>query len=1107
MTKNKPVNKKRKTLLFTILAILLALSLFFALVVPYLVDINNYRGLIQEQAKKLLKRPVSIEKLQLHLINGVGIRCSNIIIGDKTKHDEFIAADDMFVKFKFTPLFDKEIVIQKITLEKPIINIERSSDGRFNFYPYKETIEEEKKETKGKFKWSIKRLAIDKIIIRRGQIKFTDWAVRQQGAITQINEVSLLIDDFEFDKPFFINLKAQIPPAYDSSFPPAKLSLKADISDINLKNPDPAKIKINAEANIRNCGLSIFSAYYEKYLPYERLSGSADIRLDYSGNLRHDFTLTADVISQKPVWLKYPRLFTNILTARSAKLSLKLTRKDKRLDINIEPFSLNSGHFKLTGNIDLNNLLSADKRSIYLEAESTSFSAKECKKYIPFKVIPPKVSNFIINQIADNGIISKLTVKLDGEIKRIKKIRSPQNYNVLSAAAIIKRLDISGAKKYNIQNITGKVNLYNGKLVFKNMHANIENSRLLLDDSQIYSLYTAPYFKLSPIINISFADKYIQNMLTAKLAPKGACTLIADITGESKQLAISASANLTNTSYNYGGWFNKTYGQADHIKFKGKLLNWKDFVPRRITYLSGRSKITTTIERLKPLKLKIHTKNLRLTDIKNKLSGWFASGAKGALSADVILSHRNITGSLNLKNSRIKLKKIPLLLTGDGLCDFSLINTKKGLQIALNADLTAADYLLKQDLHKPAKLQNKLSFKGNLDKNKQLKIKKFTFSLAESPISITGVIHDLNSWKANLNIKGDKLDPDLLIDLYNKKFPTKKIELIGGNLDVDLTLDGRLTDYANLGVYGTIDLSNTNLINKKAEYVFNELNAKMSNLNLPTKKLTIHAADGNYKNIKFTDLAAEIAISETSLVINKLSLAAKKGNLAAGAIIKLPLEPINYRVNLNADKMDFYKLLKALGVKKGIISGQFNMEGNLNKSGEDKNKFAGLNGAVKIKITNGVIKKYGLLANIFSLISPQTIFKARIPDFNSEGFPYDSVKGNLKIKNGVVYTDDLILLSDAWKIVTVGKIDLAGQELDLKVYVLPLQAIDSIVEKIPLAGRILKGKNRGVLDTYYTVKGSFDSPEITARPITSLAENVLGIIMRTLSLPFTLFNE
>ena len=89
----------------------------------------------------------------------------------------------------------------------------------------------------------------------------------------------------------------------------------------------------------------------------------------------------------------------------------------------------------------------------------------------------------------------------------------------------------------------------------------------------------------------------------------------------------------------------------------------------------------------------------------------------------------------------------------------------------------------------------------------------------------------------------------------------------------------------------------------------------------------------------------------------------------------------------------------------------------------------------------------------------------------------------------------------------VGQIDLINKEIDVKLQVHPLGTVDKIVSRIPLAGWLLTGDNKAFLTAYFSVTGKLNDVTVNAMPLDTLSYQTIGLLQRTLGLPFKLVED
>ena len=84
-----------------------------------------------------------------------------------------------------------------------------------------------------------------------------------------------------------------------------------------------------------------------------------------------------------------------------------------------------------------------------------------------------------------------------------------------------------------------------------------------------------------------------------------------------------------------------------------------------------------------------------------------------------------------------------------------------------------------------------------------------------------------------------------------------------------------------------------------------------------------------------------------------------------------------------------------------------------------------------------------------------------------------------------------------------GEIDSIGRTIDLTVLVAPFRTVDYFVSKIPLVSYVLSGT---LISMPVKVTGDWDSPKVEPLSPSAVSSELLGIMGRTLELPFRLID-
>ncbi len=190
--------------------------------------------------------------------------------------------------------------------------------------------------------------------------------------------------------------------------------------------------------------------------------------------------------------------------------------------------------------------------------------------------------------------------------------------------------------------------------------------------------------------------------------------------------------------------------------------------------------------------------------------------------------------------------------------------------------------------------------------------------------------------------------------------------------------------------------------------------------------------------------------------------------------------------------------LACLWDKKGLMSGNFTLGGNLVARGKSEELAQSLRGNVEFLANDGRIYRFGVLAKIFALLNVTEIFMGKLPDLGKEGFAYDSMKATGNLHDGKLRVKEGILNGPSMKIAWQGDIDLITKKMDLTVLVAPLKTADRIIEKIPWVGHVLGGT---LISIPIKVTGNIDDPTVTPLSPSAVGSEIVGIMKRILRLP------
>ncbi len=113
--------------LATIVVLIIGLSIF---VKSYLRS-DKLRAIVVSRVEGLTGRIASIDRIEVSLFKGIVV--DGIDLKERNGKQDFIKAKEFVLEYRLLPLLRKRLVIKKVELVSPFINLVREKDGRFNF--------------------------------------------------------------------------------------------------------------------------------------------------------------------------------------------------------------------------------------------------------------------------------------------------------------------------------------------------------------------------------------------------------------------------------------------------------------------------------------------------------------------------------------------------------------------------------------------------------------------------------------------------------------------------------------------------------------------------------------------------------------------------------------------------------------------------------------------------------------------------------------------------------------------------------------------------------------------------------------------------------------
>ncbi|MEA3546761.1 MAG: AsmA-like C-terminal domain-containing protein, partial [Thermodesulfobacteriota bacterium] len=200
-------------------------------------------------------------------------------------------------------------------------------------------------------------------------------------------------------------------------------------------------------------------------------------------------------------------------------------------------------------------------------------------------------------------------------------------------------------------------------------------------------------------------------------------------------------------------------------------------------------------------------------------------------------------------------------------------------------------------------------------------------------------------------------------------------------------------------------------------------------------------------------------------------------------------------VSLVADPLFFQEILPCLNCTNNLIEGQFEFEADI--SGDEKQW---TDGFIRLHSDEGNLRQMIFLANLFRVIN----FGDILNSYGEGGFPYSEVDLSAHIEENNFVLDRAKINGRGLNLLAEGEVNLSSLEADLTLYVVPLKTIDSVMNFVPLVGRILGGRKRTIITIPVGITGNIKDPEINVLGAMAVGKSALEMIGDALLLPYDL---
>ncbi len=549
--------------------------------------------------------------------------------------------------------------------------------------------------------------------------------------------------------------------------------------------------------------------------------------------------------------------------------------------------------------------------------------------------------------------------------------------------------------------------------------------------------------------------------------------------GNLDKLDFVMSSDLTNTRYAFKNLFLKPEGVVSTEKIKGRFERYSSLIVDSLEINLGASEFFLSGElfdfpAMDDFNVSFRVKKLMLDDLPDFFTSYKQGDSAGEVKGSLELSRKDGEDNylFNVEADIETLKLDPLVLAGPAVEFFEptgviagklTVSGETGKPININGKLKGTDVGFNTLLSKPfSEMNGEITFAGNRVTAHDVP-GRMGSSFGRASVDINLV----NPPEVYLRIDGDTV---YLSDIVNIADPGQEDEKKQSDAEQSEKPESYSEEDSSPHAKWTVDIKSKN---------------------------------GTLERLKYTNLDTLFYFYRGVYDFSYLRCDAYGGKWEAdGALDTVGEGNQKFNNKVKISGMNLGDFLKDVMPEFDKMDGTMDVAGNISGNGLSWTRFSKtLNAELDYTVKDGLINKFDGMAQLWSILNVVPLFIERKEKQKGEGLPFNSLKGRFEFKEGVGTTSDTMLEGNVIRVSAVGDADIGNRKLNLRIGVKPFTSIDSVVSKIPIAGKILTGKEKSLVVSYYEVGGTFEDPTAVSIKGESIARGVIGIIRRILEIP------
>jgi hypothetical protein len=1069
----KPSSRKRLLLFFVLTAVLLAA----AWIVYFLatLNLNDYRLQAEEKLSSLLSLPVQVGAIHYNLHdNNLALHVVGMQIGDNDSTIQ-IDAPDILINLKWLGLLERNLKFAKISLVQPQVWVRPASNPQTSA-----DIPQGKTAPIIISQALLQNISIDDLEILGGAVHIKTSHPDQAAQQVDITGLDGELSDIRLHQMAQLNLTGELRIPGQKEKSPWQLQGE---SSLVLNENNALEPYVDLDLKLRDLDLSAIRTILTEQTANPFIEGTSDLHLQIKGSPNTEIDFQTG-LSSNGIVLRPSSGYTNPIRFKNLRANGRLQTYGEHPGI--RDLSLQIDESRIAGSI--NWAPAAQPFPANIIFLNSTLAVAQVKQWLPDVQEPWRTIKSNLQELGSIHIErAEFTFFKNTELQEELRIIQLQGelQEMAWASGEFPSAEVSSLQ-FSLANNLWQINDGRGRLGALSLALN----------------GTGDYTKDGVVItSLDFSGDGRSNILLEEwqipqhaLSTNGNVSFQGRLEGPLDQLSLDLQANLAQLSVSHPAGLTLEPGPED------KLTLHATFFPHKFSLDHG---------------------SLKWSVAKGHTSGTYLTGEPDSLAIDALLTIDDLT---------VLAEALPILnkLQLYGQADLSI--RQRGLPENSRPEMVLT--LRDAGLHATRHIADLSQINGRVQLTTTgLTAENLRVHLGKSPLTVQARLEDFANPRLLLDAKAPAIRADDLI-FYSNKAVLRDIK---GHLEIDrdglafAPVDVRLDGGTTATVLGSISfhapfdvqLDITSEFARIDEVISlwtdrSETSKKRSASTgdrsegiepKATIKINALVKNGDLYGMSFRDAVGIIVPTHDRLSIHPLDFSVGEGFCNAQVLTDFSADgPTLLRISGHAQDVDALEVYRELLNQKNIVRGK--LRGDFYVNGEiGSNYLPSSYGNFSIQVHDGVLHQFPVLSKVFSLLNISQIFALQLPDMDVEGMPFDLLSANFQLDKGILKSEDLNIQSEAMNQSYAGQFNLIEKEVDLSLAIHPLGTVDKIVSRIPVAGWLLTGEDKALLTAHFNVTGKAGDASVEAKPLDTLAGPTIGLLQRTLGLPFKLIED